>query len=740
MTAPVPLRELRLGTRELAALPGRAATRRGPTRPRSTQARRRAARACRRSCSRARRARCGTRSRAVSRGQRLPAARGRLRGVVRRVLGRQHPRQAQGHPPDVGRAHVQHRRPDAEGRAHRRPVRQAALVADREARRHRAAVVLRRHRQRLRVRRRRPPARPAAHGARLQPGRGDAQPAARVHEGRLRRPQPRAPVEPRVHRAAAARAAATTSSPTEIERALRFMAACGIDLDAEVQLHEVDFYTSHEALLLGYEEALTRRDSLTGDWYDCSAHLLWIGDRTRQLDGAHVEFLSGVQNPIGVKLGPDVTPDDAGRAVPPPRSRPRARPAHAREPHGRRQRRREAPAAAARGAARRPPGRVGVRPDARQHVRARERLQDAPLRRGDARGRAVLRRAAAPHDVWPGGVHVELTGDDVTECLGGGDDVRGEDLEVAYETALRPAAERPPVARPRVPRSPSSSALTVTRRWERPTEVDRRERARRREPRRARARTRAWSTRCTACSARTRSAVSEGWREFFADYTPARRGRAPPPAPAPAAPAPAAPHRARAAPRRRRQRRAPVALDGETRRAVARRGGAHRREHGGEPRGPDRHVGARGARPSCSRSTARSSTTTSRAPAAARSSFTHLIGFAVLRALQSRAAHERELRRRRRHAERRAPRAREPRPRDRPAEVRRHAHAARAEHQERRHARLRRASTPRTRTSSAGRAPTSSPSTTSRAPRCRSRTRARSARCTRCRASCPARA
>ena len=82
------------------------------------------------------------------------------------------------------------------------------------------------------------------------------------------------------------------------------MAACGIDLDAEAQLHEVDFYTSHEALLLGYEEALTRRDSLTGDWYDCSAHLLWIGHRTHQLDGAHVEFLSGVQNPIGAEGRP----------------------------------------------------------------------------------------------------------------------------------------------------------------------------------------------------------------------------------------------------------------------------------------------------------------------------------------------------------------------------------------------------------------------------------------------------
>src|SRR5207248_11150584 len=97
---------------------------------------------------------------------------------------------------------------------------------------------------------------------------------------------------------------------SEIERALRFMAACGIDLSAEQNLHQVDFYTSHEALLLGYEEALTRQDSLTDRWYDCSAHLLWIGDRTRELAGAHVEFLSGVHNPIGVKLGPSVSPDE----------------------------------------------------------------------------------------------------------------------------------------------------------------------------------------------------------------------------------------------------------------------------------------------------------------------------------------------------------------------------------------------------------------------------------------------
>jgi 3-deoxy-7-phosphoheptulonate synthase len=96
----------------------------------------------------------------------------------------------------------------------------------------------------------------------------------------------------------------------EIDRALRFMRACGVDLSTDSTLHEVDFYISHEALLLGFEEALTRRDSLTNEWYDCSAHMLWVGDRTRRPDGAHVEFLSGVRNPIGSKLGPSATPED----------------------------------------------------------------------------------------------------------------------------------------------------------------------------------------------------------------------------------------------------------------------------------------------------------------------------------------------------------------------------------------------------------------------------------------------
>ncbi len=96
----------------------------------------------------------------------------------------------------------------------------------------------------------------------------------------------------------------------EIEKSLKFMEACGITSKTYRTLRETDFFTSHEALLLPYEEAFTRKDSITGEWYDTSAHMLWIGDRTRQLDGAHVEYLRGVKNPIGVKAGPTMDPED----------------------------------------------------------------------------------------------------------------------------------------------------------------------------------------------------------------------------------------------------------------------------------------------------------------------------------------------------------------------------------------------------------------------------------------------
>ena len=146
-----------------------------------------------------------------------------------------------------------------------------------------------------------------------------------------------------------------------IDRALRFMAACGINLTAEDSLHEVDFWTSHEALILDYEEALTRRDSLTEEWYDCSAHMLWVGERTRQLTGAHCEFLSGIRNPVGSKIGPGAGPDEVIEPVRAPQSRPGPGTAHADHPAGRR-RRGLGPAAAAAGGPRRgPPGGLGVR-------------------------------------------------------------------------------------------------------------------------------------------------------------------------------------------------------------------------------------------------------------------------------------------------------------------------------------------------------------------------------------------
>ena len=103
---------------------------------------------------------------------------------------------------------------------------------------------------------------------------------------------------------------ATAILPRRIDETLSFMAACGMTSATTRDLRETDFYISHEALLLPYEQALTRVNSTTGDWYGCSAHFLWIGDRTRQVDGAHVEFLRGVKNPLGMKVGPTQEPDD----------------------------------------------------------------------------------------------------------------------------------------------------------------------------------------------------------------------------------------------------------------------------------------------------------------------------------------------------------------------------------------------------------------------------------------------
>ncbi len=222
----------------------------------------------------------------------------------------------------------------------------------------------------------------------------------------------------------------------EIDRALRFMSASGIDLANEGALHEVDFYTSHDALILGYEEALTRRDSITGDYYDCSAHTVWVGERTRQLDGAHLEFLAGIHNPIGAKIGPDVSVTDVLGLC--ERLNPQRTPGRL-------------TLISRMGATRVEAGLTplveAVRDEGHPVLWACDPMHGNTFvsdgrktRRFDAileeiRGFFGVHRRAG---TWPGGLHVELTGDDVTECLGGYGDIVEDQLHERYTTTCDP--------------------------------------------------------------------------------------------------------------------------------------------------------------------------------------------------------------------------------------------------------------------------------------------------------------
>jgi 3-deoxy-7-phosphoheptulonate synthase len=223
----------------------------------------------------------------------------------------------------------------------------------------------------------------------------------------------------------------------EIDRALQFLAACGIDVANDPTFHTVDFWTSHEALLLGYEEALTRQDSLTGDWYDCSAHMLWIGERTRDPDGAHVHFLSGVGNPVGVKLGPSATPDEALALA--ERLNPDNVP-------GRLTFITRMGAADVEDAL--PPIVRGVRDLGLQVVWSCDPMHGNTFTSDS--GYKTRRFTDVLHELRvffgvhqaegtvPGGVHIELTGEDVTECLGGAQEIADLDLAYRYETACDP--------------------------------------------------------------------------------------------------------------------------------------------------------------------------------------------------------------------------------------------------------------------------------------------------------------
>ncbi len=224
---------------------------------------------------------------------------------------------------------------------------------------------------------------------------------------------------------------------SRIDETLAFMAACGMTSTSTPQIRETDFYTSHEALLLPYEQALTRVDSTSGDWYACSAHFLWIGDRTRQPDHAHVEFLRGVKNPLGLKVGPTTTVDDLLRLID------TLNPANE-------------------------PGRLTL--ISRMGADKVETLL-APLVRAVKRAGkkvvwlcdpmhgntistanktktrsfdAILAEVSgffnvhAAEGTWAGGVHVEMTGREVTECIGGAHQLSEADLADRYETFCDP--------------------------------------------------------------------------------------------------------------------------------------------------------------------------------------------------------------------------------------------------------------------------------------------------------------
>jgi 3-deoxy-7-phosphoheptulonate synthase len=222
-----------------------------------------------------------------------------------------------------------------------------------------------------------------------------------------------------------------------IGESLDFMEACGIDPETVPQLQGTSFYTSHEALLLPYEQALTRRDSLTGDWYDCSAHMLWIGDRTRFEGSAHVEFLRGVGNPLGMKCGPSLEPDalltmldtlnparEAGRMTLISRfgndkvreGLPRLVRAVAREGH---------------------PVVWSCDPMHGNVIKSESGLKTRPFDRilDEVRGFFEVHRAEGTH---AGGVHIEMTGQDVTECTGGAIAITDEALADRYHTHCDP--------------------------------------------------------------------------------------------------------------------------------------------------------------------------------------------------------------------------------------------------------------------------------------------------------------
>jgi 3-deoxy-7-phosphoheptulonate synthase len=222
-----------------------------------------------------------------------------------------------------------------------------------------------------------------------------------------------------------------------ITETLGFMRAIGLDPEAHPELRATDFYTSHEALLLGFEQALTRVDSTTGDWYATSGHMIWIGDRTRRLGGAHVEYCRGVKNPIGLKCGPSLQPDDLIRLIDvlDPTQEPGRLTLICRF-------------GADKVEAALPPLLRAVKREGRKllwscdpmhgnTIKSATGYKTRPFERivGEIKSFFAVHKGEGTH---AGGVHLEMTGKDVTECTGGARAISEADLHDRYHTYCDP--------------------------------------------------------------------------------------------------------------------------------------------------------------------------------------------------------------------------------------------------------------------------------------------------------------
>lgn len=222
-----------------------------------------------------------------------------------------------------------------------------------------------------------------------------------------------------------------------INDALRFMEACGVTPDTVPTLKETDFYTSHEALLLPYEEAMTREDSITGDWYDTSAHMLWIGARTHQAENAQIEFVRGIKNPLGLKCSPALEPDELLRLIDilNPENIPGRLTLIARMGHNQVEEKLS-------------PLVRAVKKEGRSVVWSCDPMHGNTLTSStgyktrpfdhimkEVRDFFAVHKTEGTH---PGGVHIEMTGQDVTECVGGAEEIGEEDLSSRYHTHCDP--------------------------------------------------------------------------------------------------------------------------------------------------------------------------------------------------------------------------------------------------------------------------------------------------------------